>query len=188
MQTDLFSDEGPLGPPYDPNALADIGACDMPDQQLTTRSMTKVDYDFIVRVIDKWWGGPTSALAHPIFFHELGRDATVVEVEGRPVGFLFGFLPPDSSVGYVHLVGIDPDYRRKQVGSILYQAFEQACVQAGCKSMKAITTLGNEGSVQFHEALGWSVEQVDDYAGPGRARLVFAKRLPDANGAAGQAD
>ncbi len=188
MQIDLLTDEGLLGPPLDPEALANFGACDMPMQQLTTRSMTKADYDFIVRVIDKWWGGPSTALAHPIFFHEFGREAMVVEAEGRPVGFLFGFLPNESSVGYIHLVGIDPDYRRQHVGSMLYGAFEQACTKAGCLSMKAITTLGNQGSMRFHEALGWSFEQVDDYAGPGRTRVVFTKMLPKTSAAADMSD
>ena len=93
------------------------------------------------------------------------------------VGFLFGFIVPGGQTGYVHLVGIDPDFRRKAVGTLLYQTFERRCTEAGCISLKAITTLGNDGSVRFHEALGWRSEQVDDYAGPGRARIVFTKRL-----------
>jgi GNAT superfamily N-acetyltransferase len=143
---------------------------------LTTRRPTKADYDYIVEVIDKWWGGPTSALAHPIFFYELGDSAMVVEQQGRPVGFLFGFIAP-SGVGYVHLVGIDPEVRRQHVGSLLYRAFEKQCLEAGCRRMKAITTMGNDGSVKFHRALGWRVEEAADYAGPGRARLVFTKEL-----------
>jgi L-amino acid N-acyltransferase YncA len=63
------------------------------------------------------------------------------------------------------------------VGSMLYQAFEKACAEAGCTSMKAITTLGNEGSVRFHEALGWKAEKRENYAGQGRARVVFTKAL-----------
>ncbi len=83
---------------------------------MLTRPLTKADYDEIVQVIDRWWGGPTSALAHPIFFYELGRMARVVESDGLLVGFLFGFICPDAEVGYVHLVGIHPDYRRRGVG------------------------------------------------------------------------
>jgi len=145
--------------------------------ELTTRPLSKRDYDFIVGVIDQWWGGPTNALAHPIFFYELGRHATVVETAGRVVGFLLGFIAPEGPVGYVHLVGIDPELRRRQVGTALYRAFEQTCLEAGCTGMKAITTLGNDGSVRFHQALGWSAERITDYAGPGRARLVFTKPL-----------
>jgi hypothetical protein len=45
--------------------------------------------------------------------------------------------------------------------------------------MKAITTPGNEGSIRFHVALGWNVQEADDYAGPGRRRIVFTKPLDD---------
>lgn len=146
---------------------------------METRPLAKADYDQIVRVIDRWWGGPTSALAHPMFFYELGRLARVVETDGLLVGFLLGFLCPDASVGYVHLVGIHPDYRRRGVARLLYTAFAQDCAHEGCRSLKAITTLGNEGSVRFHQDLGWSMTEVEDYAGPGRLRIVFTKALAD---------
>ncbi len=144
---------------------------------MQTRPLTKADYDQIVRVIDRWWGGPTSALAHPMFFYELGRLARVVESDNLLVGFLLGFICPDAEVGYVHLVGIHPDYRRRGVGNLLYKAFEEDCAREGCRRLKAITTQGNEGSVRFHQALGWSMAEVEDYAGPGRLRIVFTKSL-----------
>lgn len=144
-----------------------------------TRPLVKADYDQIVQVIDRWWGGPTSALAHPIFFYELGRLARVVEADGLMVGFLFGFICPDASVGYVHLVGIHPDHRRRGVGKMLYAAFEEDCRRAGCRELKAITTLGNEASVSFHQAQGWDVAETEDYAGPGRMRIVFRRVLAD---------
>src|SRR5690606_40042113 len=82
---------------------------------MITRPLGKQDYDHIVQVIDRWWGGPTSALAHPIFFYELGSLARVVEHDGIMVGFLFGFVAPGPpKTGYVHLVGIHPDYRRRR--------------------------------------------------------------------------
>lgn len=144
---------------------------------MNTRPLTKADYDQIVSTIDRWWGGPTSALAHPIFFYELGRLARVVEHDGAMVGFLLGFLCPDTRVGYVHLVGIHPDYRRRGVARLLYSAFESDCRREGAPALKAITTLGNEGSVRFHVALGWSMNEVEDYAGPGRLRIVFTRDL-----------
>ena len=149
---------------------------------MQTRPLTKGDYDRIVTVIDHWWEGPTNALAHPIFFYELGLLARVVEEDGQLVGFLFGFISPgfaspDTQVGYVHLVGIHPDYRRRGVARLLYAAFEDDCRASGCAGIKAITTHGNEGSVRFHAALGWAVNEVDNYAGPGRSRIVFEKKL-----------
>jgi GNAT superfamily N-acetyltransferase len=176
MQSDLFADDGPLGPPPDRAIMQFLeSATEMSDYPITTRALTKADYDFIVRVIDKWWGGPTSALAHPVYFYELGDHAMVAECEGKTVGFLLGFIAKHN--GYVHLVGIDPDFRRRHVGTMLYNGFERVCANAGCNTLKAITTLGNDGSVRFHEALGWQTAEVEDYAGPGRTRIVFTKRI-----------
>ena len=47
--------------------------------------------------------------------------------------------------------------------------------------MKAITTIGNEGSQQFHQVLGWDMVEIEDYAGPGRARIVFSKHFDKGN-------
>ncbi len=146
---------------------------------MQTRSMTKADFDRIVEVIDHWWGGPIGTFAHPIFFYELGHHALVCDDADEMIGFLLGFVIPSKSgaVGYVHLCGIHPDYRRRGVGRVLYQHFSQACVAAGCTRLKAITTHGNEGSIRFHIALGWRAKEVDDYAGPGRKRIVFTREL-----------
>jgi len=152
---------------------------------METRKITKADFDRIVEVIDHWWGGPISTFAHPIFFYELGDMALVVEAEGEMIGFLLGFVanhPGEATgsserIGYVHLVGIHPEHRRRGVGRLLYATFTQAAVAAGCTKLKAITTTGYEGSLRFHLAQGWHAREVDDYAGPGRKRIVFTKEL-----------
>jgi GNAT superfamily N-acetyltransferase len=143
---------------------------------MRTRALTKADFDHVVEVIDRWWGGPISTFAHPIFFYELGEQALVAEEDGVVIGFLLGFIASGpSKTGYVHLVGIHPDHRRKGVGRALYRAFADACSAAACVRLKAITTHANEGSIRFHLALGWTQEEVEDYAGPSRKRLVFTQ-------------
>ena len=143
---------------------------------METRRITKADFDRIVEVIDHWWGGPISTFAHPIFFYELGDMSLVVESEGSLIGFLLGFVA-HGDTGYVHLVGIHPEHRRKGVGRALYAKFTEASVAAGCTKLKAITTTGNDGSIRFHLAQGWQAQEIDDYAGPGRKRIVFTKDL-----------
>ena len=150
---------------------------------METRRITKHDFDRIVEVIDAWWGGPISTFAHPVFFYELGDHALVVEDAGTMIGFLLGFIAAPTALGsplktgYVHLVGIHPDYRRRGVGRVLYAKFIENCRSIECRRIKAITTHGNEGSIRFHLALGFSASEVEDYAGPGRKRLVFTKDL-----------
>jgi len=145
---------------------------------MQTRRITKKDFDTIVEVIDRWWGGPMATFAHPIFFYELGENALVVEDDGNIIGFLLGFVASDPvRTGYVHLVGIDPDYRRRGVGRLLYRDFTAACREAKCVKMKAITTASNEGSLSFHHAVGWTAQEVEDYAGRDRKRIVFTTDL-----------
>lgn len=151
---------------------------------LRVRPMSKPDFDTVVQVVDQWWSGPIAILAHPVFFYELGRHARVVEDTANGskfVGFLLGFLAPSDGarppVGYVHLVGVHPEYRRKGVARALYNEFTQNALTSGCRNLKAITTAGNEGSLRFHQALGWSWTEDDNYAGPGRRRIVLTKEL-----------
>lgn len=141
------------------------------------RGITKQDFDYIVAVFDQWWGGPSSERASPFFFHELGDYAWIAEDDGRVVGFLLGLVATSSRTGYVHLVGIDPNHRRRGVGKRLYQHFYDWCKQAGLKQLKAIGMVGHEASLRFHTALDFEVREVMDYAGPGRARVVFTKQL-----------
>lgn len=142
------------------------------------RGITKGDFDYIVSVLDRWWGGPSGERAHPVYFYELGNNALIAEEDGQVAGFLLGFLAPSTPpVGYVHLVGIHPDHRRRGVGKDLYEVFTERCQAAGARSLKAITLVGNDGSIRFHEALGFGVEEIPDYAGPGRSRVVFTKPL-----------
>jgi L-amino acid N-acyltransferase YncA len=111
-----------------------------------------------------------------------------VEQGVEMIGFLLGFITPGRDTpgatpadvvrtGYVHLVGIHPEHRRRGVGRLLYDRFTEDCRVAHCVRMKALTTHGNEGSIRFHVALGWNTQEVDDYAGLGRRRIVFTKPL-----------
>jgi len=57
------------------------------------RGITKADWDQVVSVLDRWWGGPSRDLAHPIFFYELGNLAPVAEEDPPRVRLLPGFPP-----------------------------------------------------------------------------------------------
>ncbi len=141
------------------------------------RGITKQDFDYIVSVFDAWWGGPTTERASPFFYHELGDSALIAEDDGEVAGFLLGLSSASSATGYVHLVGIAPSHRRRGVGKVLYQYFAESCQAAGLKRLKAIGMVGHEASAEFHRAMGFEAQEVADYAGEGRARVVFTKAL-----------
>ena len=60
------------------------------ESALRIRAATKADFDQIVAVLDRWWGGPSPERAHPLFFHEFGETALVAEEGDQLVGFLLG--------------------------------------------------------------------------------------------------
>ena len=151
----------------------DIG----PARKMKIRGISKDDFDYIASVLDTWWGGP-GRRADPMFFYEFGEHALVAESEDGVIGFLLGVhVPGPPRTGYIHLVGIHPDHRRRGVGRELYTQFMERCKAAGVERIKAIAAAGHEGPLKFHLSLGFSAEQMADYAGPGRARMVFAKAL-----------
>ena len=142
------------------------------------RGMSKRDFDSIVSEIDKWWGGPVAHLAHPVFFYEFGDSALVAEDGGEIVGFLFGFMAPTAPpVGYVHLVGVRPDWRNRHLGQQLYERFMATCRARGVRKLRAVAAVADERSKKFHERLGFSSREEPDYAGSGRARVVFSRDL-----------
>jgi len=145
---------------------------------MITRGITKEDFDQIVSVMDDWWGGPAGVRPLPIFYYEWGEFALIVEDAGSLAGFLLGFVTQKSPrTAYVHVIGIAPPYRRRGVGRMLYDEFARRGEAQGASVMKAITTPGNEGNIEFHRAMGFSVVEDTDYAGPGRARFVFTRPL-----------
>jgi GNAT superfamily N-acetyltransferase len=148
------------------------------DAEITLRPMTKSDFDHLSTVLDRWWGGPGAQRAEPHLFHELGANAVVAEEDGQMAGFLLGFVVPRSPpLGYIHLVGIHPEYRRRGVGKRLYARFEEKCRAAGAKKLKAISPVGHEGALRFHQALGFEATEDPNYAGSGRARVVYERDL-----------
>ena len=154
--------------PFVVSALADV----------RIRGLTKVDYDYIISVLDQWWAGPGGKGADPMFFYEFGEHALVADQDGEVIGFLLGVMvPAPSATGYVHLVGIHPNHRRRGVGKLLYGQFTERCRAAGMKRIKSLASSGHEAPVRFHESMGFDCAEVPDYAGPGRSRAVFVKEL-----------
>ena len=140
---------------------------------------TKADYDEIVENLPAFWGErDLSQLHHPMFVHEFGDGALVVRDEtGSVAAYLFGLIVPQRALGYVHLVAVRDDHRRRGHARSLYFAFERLARAHGAATIKAITTPGNCASIAFHLALGMEAFEAPDYAGIGRPRIVFTARL-----------
>jgi ribosomal protein S18 acetylase RimI-like enzyme len=148
---------------------------------ITIRPAQPSDYGRVIGRVNVWWGGRDMAPMLPklFFVHFEGTSFVAEDDDGQLAGFVCGFVSQtDPSEAYVHFVGIDPSRRGTGLGRKLYERFFAAARGHGCTTVRCVTAPGNEQSLSFHEALGFSVERVsEDYDGPGEDRALLVKAL-----------
>ncbi|GAA3376366.1 GNAT family N-acetyltransferase [Streptomyces sannanensis] len=169
----------------------------MPD--LSLRRAHVSDHPVIVKCIQTWWGDSRtpeqarelSLLLPKVFLQFFAGTSLVLEDEAGMKGFLVGFHSADNEdEAYIHFVGVDPRLRGQGAARRLYTTFFKHAAAAGRKEVRAITSTGNAGSVAFHRAMGFTLEEGDrevdglpvhsDYDGPGQDRVCFRRMIvPD---------
>jgi N-acetylglutamate synthase-like GNAT family acetyltransferase len=89
------------------------------------RNVKSSDYTVISPLINEWWGGrQMSDMLPKLFFVHFNNTSLVAEKDGEIIGFLIGFLSQsDTDVAYIHFVGVNPEYRKNQIGKRLYNEF-----------------------------------------------------------------
>ena len=152
-----------------------------PIPPIELRRPTEDDHRRIVAVIDEWWGGRRMHQLLPrLWLQHFRGTSWIAETtdSGRLAGFLVGFVSPDDpETGYVHMVGVDPNVRRRGLARRLYTAFIDDMAARGVHRVTAVTWPGNRASVAFHTRLGF---RVDD--GPGTQRLYGTPAYPSYDG------
>jgi ribosomal protein S18 acetylase RimI-like enzyme len=145
------------------------------------RHAEPADYGRVIGRVNAWWGGREMAPMLPrlFFVHFEGTSYVVDDEAGQLAAFLIGFLSQtDRDEAYVHFVGVSPEHRGEGLGRQLYERFFDDARAEGRTRVRSVTSPANEGSVAFHEALGFEAERVaHDYDGPGEDRVLFVKAL-----------
>jgi len=159
---------------------------------LVFRRPIEADYPRVVGVMDEWWGGRKirTVLPRLWFQHFTGHSWIAETSEGRLMGFLVGFLSADQPrVAYVHVIGTNPNRRKRGLGRALYERFFEDVRAAGAERVMAVTWPGNQVSVRFHRAMGFEPQAgpgsqnlygttaFADYDGDGDDRVVFSRPL-----------
>jgi GNAT superfamily N-acetyltransferase len=125
----------------------------------------------------RYWGDRDLRALHLLaLVQEFGETCLVARSDDGILGYLIGFVTPDRT-GYVHLIATRDDARGTGLGRELHAAFTEAARRQGAVRLKAITSVGNKGSVAFHRSLGFDVRLEEDYGGPGEPRYVFTRAL-----------
>ncbi|MFF7383995.1 GNAT family N-acetyltransferase [Streptomyces griseoluteus] len=136
------------------------------------------DFHRVLADHPRYWGERDLRSLHLLaLVQEFGSTCLVARAEDGIRGYVFGFVTPDGT-GYVHLIATRDDARGTGLGRQLYTAFAEAAERHDAQRLKAITSVGNTGSIAFRRSLGFEAEVVDDYDGPGRAMAVFHRDLP----------
>ena len=145
------------------------------------RHAEPADYGRVIGRVNAWWGGRDMAPMLPrlFFVHFEATSYVVDDGDGQLAAFLIGFLSQtDPAEAYIHFVGVSPEHRGGGLGRRLYERFFEDARAAGRTRVTCVTSPVNEGSVTFHEALGFTSERVaHDYDGPGEDRVLFVKSL-----------
>ena len=145
------------------------------------RHAEPADYGRVIGRVNAWWGGRDMAPMLPrlFFVHFEATSYVVDDGDGQLAAFLIGFLSQtDPAEAYIHFVGVSPEHRGGGLGRQLYERFFEDARAAGRTRVTCVTSPVNEGSVAFHEALGFTSESVaHDYDGPGEDRVLFVKTL-----------
>jgi predicted GNAT superfamily acetyltransferase len=146
----------------------------------TLHPARSADYDVIAAVVDGWWGRPVLPSLPRLFLDHFASTSLVARTaEGELVGFLVGFDSPSTpDESYIHFVGVAPAARGAGLAGQLYRRFFERSRAAGRNVVRAITSPGNEGSIAFHRAMGFTAAgPVAGYNGPGTAYILFERTL-----------
>ena len=147
------------------------------------------DYRVIIAAVDEWWGGRRMAQMLPkLFFVHFCPTSFVAEQDGLIIGFVVALVSqsyPDE--GYIHFVGVHPNFREGGLGHQLYKRVFEALIRNGCRVVRCVTSPVNKNSIAFHLHLGFQPEisekvvegipVFEDYDGPGEDRVLFSKIL-----------
>ena len=135
------------------------------------------DYDEAIGRVDEWWGREVSPMLPRLFFVHFRDTTFVAEEDGRLAGFLCGFRSQThADEAYVHFVGVDPAFRGRGVGRLLYERLFEAIRPRSV--VHCVTSPINEASIAFHTSIGFEVERVAaNHDGHGGDRVVFVRRL-----------
>jgi ribosomal protein S18 acetylase RimI-like enzyme len=142
------------------------------------RHAEPADHAAVIERIDGWWGGRSmTQMLQRLFFVHFRDTSFVAEEDGLLAGFLCGFRSQThDDEAYVHFVGVDPAFRGRGVGRLLYERFFEAVRPRTV--VRCVTSPLNEASVAFHTSIGFDVDRIaENYDGRGSDRVLMVKRL-----------
>jgi ribosomal protein S18 acetylase RimI-like enzyme len=138
--------------------------------QFVIRQITEDDIEGVL-AIDRGITGNDRALTYASAPNsyvggELGVSM-VAEAEGKVVGFLLGQITDSpfgrSDTAMLLLMGVDPGFRRRSIGSRLVQAFEERCRQKSVHSVHVMVSWQDWWMLSFIKSLGFTLGEIAEF-------------------------
>lgn len=120
------------------------------------------------------------------------NTSLVVETgNNEMVGFLLGFISQENpKESYIHLLCINPRWRKKGLARALLEEFLDILVKKGCHKIYLIVNPQNKKAIGFYKKMGFKIDDegekikingvntFKDYNGPGDHKVLFCKSWP----------
>ena len=163
-----------------------------PTPPFALRRPTEDDHAGLLDRIRPWFDGPDirPALPRLWFRHHAGTSWLAESSDGRALGFLVGFLSPDrTGEAVLHLVGVDPELRRRGIGRQLVEAFAADAGRRGATTMSTLVRPDDRATLLFFRALGfepddgpgtrrlYGIPAYGDWDGPGQDRALLSRAI-----------
>lgn len=92
-------------------------------------------------------------------FNSESEHVLVAETDGQVVGFAMGTVieKARSAWNYGHLLwlGVDPDFARRQIGSLLFDRFREIMEEEGIRMLMVDTQADNDPAIRFFQGKGF---------------------------------
>ena len=159
------------------------------EQTYVIRNTFPSDHERVMSVMPTWWDGrDLTAMIPKVFFVHFCDTSFIIEEGNQLVGFLVGFMSQtDKNTGYIHFVGVNPEYRKAGIGRKLYQQFYNSCELNNRAIIKSCTSPTNKLSIAFHQSMGFEIAPGDglidgisvtiDYLGMDNPKVLFKKKI-----------
>ena len=143
------------------------------------RRPTEDDHAAVADVVDHWFSGRRVALlVGRLWFRHFAGTSWIARDDRRVRAFLIGFASPDRpDEAVIHLLGVDPHWRRRGVGRSMVEAFVADAAERGCRCVTAVAWPDDPIAIAFFVAMGFEPE-----AGPGTQRLYGIPARPSYEG------
>ncbi len=157
--------------------------------EFNIRNSNPEDHIKIIKVMKDWWGGRDLTLMLPkLFLIHFNNTSFIIEKQDQLIAFLIAFLSPaNQKEGYIHFIGIHPDYRGLRIGEYLYNRFFHICREFNRNTVRSCTSPINKGSIEFHKKMGFEISKgnsnldgVDvtlDYNKPDDTKVLFEIKI-----------